>query len=391
MRRIIGTRRKALIGAALHLFGARRTKRGNGTIDAFRHLRDGNARERLTRSGAGWRVPFASAEVVQRLFACRTRRPFASMQAFFSDHFVLPLPPGHRFPMEKYARLRERVAGELPQVVLAEAMPADDVMLGRVHTLEYVRRVSAGALDPKEQRHIGFPWSPQMVERSRRSTGATVAACRAALVDGVAANLAGGTHHAYADRGEGFCVFNDAAVAARTMQAELGPGTRVAIIDLDVHQGNGTAAIFEHDASVFTLSLHGEHNYPFRKASSDLDVGLPDGCGDDAYLVALGHALTDLFAQFTPTLVIYLAGADPLENDRLGRLALTHDGLLARDRRVLTACAERGLPVAIAMAGGYGRDIEQSVAAHFATIRLASQFQRACRRACPASAGGALV
>ncbi|QBC31498.1 MULTISPECIES: histone deacetylase [Pandoraea] len=313
------------------------------------------------------------------------------MQAFYSDHFVLPLPPGHRFPMEKYARLRERVAGELPHVALAEALSADDVMLGRVHSPAYVARVSAGQLDPKEQRTIGFPWSPQMVERSRRSAGATVAACRAALTDGVAANLAGGTHHAYADRGEGFCVFNDAAVAARTMQADLGPGTRVAIIDLDVHQGNGTAAIFEHDPSVFTLSLHGEHNYPFHKARGDLDVALPDGCGDDDYLVALGHALTDLFAQFTPTLAIYLAGADPLANDRLGRLALTHDGLLARDRRVLTACAERGLPVAIAMAGGYGRDIEQTVAAHFATIRLADQFQQAVRRGHPAPAEGALV
>ncbi|WP_449413091.1 histone deacetylase family protein [Pandoraea soli] len=313
------------------------------------------------------------------------------MQAFYSDHFVLPLPPGHRFPMEKYARLRERVAGELPHVALAEALSADDVMLGRVHSPAYLARVSTGQLDPKEQRTIGFPWSPQMVERSRRSAGATVAACRAALTDGVAANLAGGTHHAYADRGEGFCVFNDAAVAARTMQAELGPGTRVAIIDLDVHQGNGTAAIFEHDPSVFTLSLHGEHNYPFHKARGDLDVALPDGCGDDDYLVALGHALTDLFAQFTPTLAIYLAGADPLANDRLGRLALTHDGLLARDRRVLTACAERGLPVAIAMAGGYGRDIEQTVAAHFATIRLAGQFQRAVRRGHPAPAEGALV
>lgn len=309
-----------------------------------------------------------------------TCRALASMQAFYSDHFVLPLPPGHRFPMQKYARLRERVAGELPHVALTEALPADDGMLGRVHAHDYVVRVSTGALNPKEQREIGFPWSPQMVERSRRSAGATLAACRAALAQGVAVNLAGGTHHAYADRGEGFCVFNDAAVAARAVQADLGAGTRVAIIDLDVHQGNGTAAIFEHDPSVFTLSLHGEHNYPFRKARSDLDVALPDGCGDDDYLVALGHALTDLFAQFTPTLAIYLAGADPLENDRLGRLALTHDGLLARDRSVLTACAERGVPVAIAMAGGYGRDIEQTVAAHFGTVRLASQFHRSGRR-----------
>lgn len=312
------------------------------------------------------------------------------MQAFYSDHFVLPLPPGHRFPMEKYARLRERVAGELPHVQLREADAATDEMLMRVHGLDYIERVSSGTLPDKVQRGIGFPWSAQMVERSRRSAGATVAACRVAMREGVAANLAGGTHHAYADHGEGFCVFNDAAVAARAMQAEAAAlagsdgagqaGTmRIAIIDLDVHQGNGTAAIFADDPSIFTLSLHGEHNYPFRKEISDIDVALPDGCADDEYLVALGHALTDLFAQFTPALVIYLAGADPLEGDRLGRLSLSADGLLARDRSVLTACGERGVPVAIAMAGGYGRDIGHTVDAHFATIRLASQFQRAHR------------
>ncbi|GAB3628265.1 histone deacetylase [Pandoraea terrae] len=305
------------------------------------------------------------------------------MQAFYSDHFVLPLPAGHRFPMQKYARLRERVAQELPNVRLTEAAAADDATLLRVHTADYVTRVSAGALAPAEARKIGFPWSHQMVERSRRSAGATLAACRAALADGLAVNLAGGTHHAYADRGEGFCVFNDAAVAARAMQAALGRGTRVAIIDLDVHQGNGTASIFRGDPSVFTLSLHGEHNFPFHKETSDLDVALPDGCSDDDYLVALGHALTDLFAQFRPSLVIYLAGADPLAGDRLGRLALTLDGLLARDRRVLTACAERGVPVAITMAGGYGRDIDDTVAGHFATVRLASQFQRHFQQQCP--------
>lgn len=299
------------------------------------------------------------------------------MQAFYSDHFVLPLPPGHRFPMEKYSRLRTRVATELPNVRLQEAVAASDAMLARVHSPTYIARVSAGELAVAEQRSIGFPWSVQMVERSRRSAGATVGACLAALDEGVAVNLAGGTHHAYADHGEGFCVFNDAAVAARAMQTHLGEGTRVAIIDLDVHQGNGTASIFQHDPSVFTLSLHGEHNYPFRKETSDLDVALPDGCGDDEYLVALGHALTDLFAQFRPTLAIYLAGADPLAGDRLGRLSLSHDGLLARDRRVLTACLERNVPVAIAMAGGYGRDIDDTVGGHFATIALAARFQRA--------------
>ncbi|MNT20911.1 Histone deacetylase-like amidohydrolase [compost metagenome] len=212
-----------------------------------------------------------------------------------------------------------------------------------------------------------------MVERSRRSAGATIAACRAALREGVAVNLAGGTHHAYADKGGGFCVFNDAAIAARVLQRD-GDVRRVAVVDLDVHQGNGTASILQGDPSVFTLSLHGEKNYPFRKEASDLDVGLPDGCDDDSYANALQAALDTLFSRFAPDLLIYLAGADPHEGDRLGRLKLSFAGLARRDQLVFRAAMARGLPVAVAMAGGYGNQIEDTVAVHVQTVRLAAQY-----------------
>ncbi len=296
------------------------------------------------------------------------------MRAFYSDRFVLPLPEGHRFPMRKYRMLRDAVQAMLPDVQLEEAPRASDGVLALAHHPQYIRRVDDGTLTPQEQRAIGFPWSPEMVERSRRSAGATIAACRAAFEDGVGINLAGGTHHAHADRGEGFCVFNDAAIAARLMQAER-RAARVAIVDLDVHQGNGTASILANDDSVFTLSLHGEHNYPFAKANSDLDVALPDGTGDAAYLEALDGALAQLFERFTPQLIIYLAGADPHEGDRLGRLKLSSDGMAERDRRVLAQAQQRGLPVAIAMAGGYGRDIDQTVAIHLQTVTLAAAYR----------------
>lgn len=297
------------------------------------------------------------------------------MKAYYSDRFVLPLPAGHRFPMQKYRMLRTAVAETLPQVQFAEAPHTTDGVLALAHHPEYIRKVITGSLSAEEQKAIGFPWSPEMVERSRRSTGATIAACRAALTDGVAINLAGGTHHAQSDRGEGFCVFNDAAIAARLMQAERRVA-RVAIVDLDVHQGNGTASILANDDAVFTLSVHGERNYPFTKTHSDLDVALPDGTGDETYLVALEQALAALFSRFSPQLIIYLAGADPHEGDRLGRLKLTMDGLAARDRMVLQAAHERRLPVAIAMAGGYGKLIEETVAAHLQTVCLAADYCR---------------
>lgn len=303
-----------------------------------------------------------------------------AMRAFHSDLFVLPLPEGHRFPMQKYRLLRERVEAHLPALRLAEAPAASDGELALAHSPDYVADVVEGRLAPARQREIGFPWSPHMVERARRSVGATIAAARAALAEGVAANLAGGTHHAQADRGSGFCVFNDAAVAARLMQAEWHRAhralLRVALIDLDVHQGNGSAAIFRDDPTVFTLSLHGERNFPFRKETSDLDVGLPDGCRDDEYLAALDAALETLWLRHgdaPPGLLIYLAGADPHEGDRLGRLKLSAAGLAERDRRVLAAARERRIPVALAMAGGYGRVIEDTVAVQLATLAEAVQ------------------
>jgi acetoin utilization deacetylase AcuC-like enzyme len=297
------------------------------------------------------------------------------MRAFYSDHFVLPLPEGHKFPMAKYARLRERLLAEaiVPEGSLTEA-PAvswDDLRL--VHTGDYVDAVAGGTVPAEIQRRIGFPWSPGMVERSRRSVGATIAAAEAALDAGMAANLAGGTHHAFADRGEGFCVFNDVAVAARVLQRDQ-HARRIAIVDLDVHQGNGTAAIFRDDPLVFTFSMHGAQNFPFKKESSHLDVALADGTGDAEYLAALDHHLAAVLTGHRPDFVFYLAGADPYEGDRLGRLKLTIEGLRQRDEIVLETCHRTGLPVAIAMSGGYAPDIEAIVTIHANTIRTAARF-----------------
>lgn len=291
------------------------------------------------------------------------------MKLFYADHFVLPLPAGHRFPMEKYARLRSALAhsGRFAAGDFIVPQAADDAAITRAHCPDYLSRVAGGTLAHEDIRRIGFPWSPQMVERSRRSAGATIEACRTALQDGVAANLAGGTHHAFRDRGEGFCVFNDAAIAARAMQAE-GRVARVIIIDCDVHQGNGTAAILAGDPSVFTFSIHGAKNFPFHKESSDLDVELPDDTRDAAYLCALESGLATAFSRFDAQLAIYLAGADPFEDDRLGRLKLSKAGLAARDAMVFAACRERALPVAIAMAGGYARNIDDTVDIHAGTV-----------------------
>ena len=300
------------------------------------------------------------------------------MLVYYADQFVLPLPAGHRFPMSKYRALRDRLSASLPGIELALAPAATDGELALVHTPDYIRDVAQGLLTPQQQRDIGFPWSPRMAERARRSVGATIAAARAALSLGIAANLAGGTHHAYSAQGGGFCVFNDVAVTARLLQAEQARTRRrpmrVAVIDLDVHQGNGTAAIFQADASVFTLSLHGAKNFPFRKERSDFDVELADGCGDDEYLVALEHALQSLEARFDPDLLLYLAGADPHEGDRLGRLSLTHDGLEARDRRVFDWAWQRKLPLAFVMAGGYGKNPEDTLRAQFTTYSVALQY-----------------
>jgi acetoin utilization deacetylase AcuC-like enzyme len=304
------------------------------------------------------------------------------MQAFHSDHFVLPLPPGHTFPMSKYRLLREAVQASVPAIRIMEALPASDGELALAHEPAWITAVVDGSTTPAQQREIGFPWSPQMVERSRRSVGASIAAARVALLggEGVAANLAGGTHHAYAHKGSGYCVFNDVAVAARLMQAEWHRhhrrSLRVLVIDLDVHQGNGTASIFQDDDSVFTLSLHGAKNFPFRKERSDLDIELPDGCTDVPYLETLDHALQEVDARMAaapPGLAFYLAGADPHENDRLGRLKLSAEGLAERDRRVLLWLQQRRIPVALSMAGGYGRDLPVTVQIQARTLELACE------------------
>jgi acetoin utilization deacetylase AcuC-like enzyme len=298
------------------------------------------------------------------------------MKLFYADEFVLPLPAGHRFPMQKYRMLRERLmaSGEFLADDFCVPPAATFTELTRAHAPDYVLRAERGELSAQEMKLIGFPWSPEMVERSKRSSGATIGACRAAIKDGAAANLAGGTHHAFYDRGEGFCVFNDAVIAARAMQAE-GRANNVAVIDCDVHQGNGTAAIASGDNSIFTFSIHGVRNYPFRREfASDLDIDLADGTADDAYLEALSEGLKDLFGRFTPDLVIYLAGADPYLDDRLGRLKVSIEGLRRRDKIVFDACATRRLPVAIAMAGGYARKIEDTVVIHAHTVLAAKRF-----------------
>jgi acetoin utilization deacetylase AcuC-like enzyme len=294
------------------------------------------------------------------------------LKIYYTDHFVLPLPAGHRFPMEKYALLRERVleAGIVPPHELLEPLAATDDELRRVHDATYVERVVDGALAQAEVRRIGFPWSPALVERSRRSVGATIAAARAALADGWGINLAGGTHHAFADHGEGFCVFNDVAVAARAMQAERKAG-RIAIVDCDVHQGNGTAAIFAADADVFTFSVHAAANFPFIKAGSDLDIALPDATGDARYLAAVSAGLDAVLAK-PVDLVFHVAGADPFDGDRLGRLAVSKEGLATRDRLVFDRCMLAGTPVAVVMSGGYARSIGDTVAIHAQTVLEAS-------------------
>ena len=297
------------------------------------------------------------------------------MKVFYSDHFVLPLPEGHRFPMVKYSMLRERVAaaGICGLEEMCVPRPVSDEEIVRAHDRKYLRRVVKGTLSPKEVRRIGFPWSERMIERSRRASGGTLGACLAALEDGFAANLAGGTHHAFANRGEGYCVFNDSAIAARAVQAE-GLVERVVVVDTDVHQGNGTAAILRGDPSIFTFSIHGARNFPFHKEESDLDVALPDGADDGEFLEALEDGLEKALETSRARLAIYLAGADPYEDDRLGRLSVSREGLAERDRLILEACRERGIPVAVTMAGGYARKVEDTVDIHFRSIERAASL-----------------
>ena len=277
--------------------------------------------------------------------------------------------------MEKYSRLRDLV-GSLAKLELLEAPAASDTQLLYAHDPSYLLKVIEGKLSLEEQREIGFPWSEKMVERSRRSAGATIAAAKTAIGEGISGNLAGGTHHAYRNLGSGFCVFNDSAVAARTLQKEISPHLKIAIIDLDVHQGNGTASILQHDASIFTLSIHGENNFPFKKESSDLDLGLADGCDDQTYLQSLNQCLEKLDSRFKTDFVIYLAGADPHEGDRLGRLKLSKTGMRLRDETIFQYALDKQIPLAFSMAGGYGKEIDSTVEIHFQTIQTALHFQQ---------------
>jgi acetoin utilization deacetylase AcuC-like enzyme len=288
-----------------------------------------------------------------------------------SARYTFPLPDGHRFPVAKYAMLRDGVIAEglVPPERILDPDAATDEMLGLVHTPAYLRRFTHGEMDAAEIRRLGFPWSPALVERSRRAVGGTIAAARHALTHGTAMNLAGGTHHAFPDHGEGFCVFNDVAIAIRLLRAE-GLLRRAAIVDLDVHQGNGTHAIFAADPDVYTFSMHGGRNYPFEKVPGTLDIELADGAGDEEYLALLAASLPRVLRDAAPDLVFFLAGADPHEGDRLGRMKLTFEGLRRRDAMVLHSCREVGLPVAVTIAGGYGRVTADTVAVHLATARI---------------------
>ena len=294
------------------------------------------------------------------------------MDIFYSDIFELPLPDKHRFPMSKYRRLRERIVASdaFKCAHLKVPKPATDQQLSLVHNEDYLRRVIEGHLSALELRRIGFPWSKGLVERSRRSVGASIAAGRSATQSGIAVNLAGGTHHAFSDAGQGYCVFNDVMVAARVLQRESAI-ENVLVIDLDVHQGNGTASIAREDEHVFAFSIHCQKNYPFRKTNGDLDVGLPEATGDSEYLDSLNKSLEQIQKRFRPDLVFYLAGADPFEGDRLGLLNLTKSGLRLRDQIVIDFCQHVDSPLAIAMAGGYANDVEDIVDIHFETVLMA--------------------
>lgn len=295
------------------------------------------------------------------------------VKIFYSDHYTVTLPPEHRFPMEKYARLRQALLAQ--NILIPEELfpspPATRQQILRAHTAEYFDAVASGNLEARIIRQIGLPWSPELFERSLASVGGTLAASRQALVDRISGNLAGGTHHALAGEGMGYCVFNDLAVAALALLEE-DKAARITIVDLDVHQGNGTAAILGNRKEVFLLSLHGAKNYPYRRTPSTLDIDLPDCSGDKEYLEALEEGLAAALA-FGPQIVFYQAGVDPLNEDRLGRLSLSMQGLEQRDRRVLEECRARGIPVVLVMGGGYANPIELTVQAHVQTYRVAKQ------------------
>lgn len=297
------------------------------------------------------------------------------MQLYYTDGFVLPLPEGHRFPMSRYALLRERLLERriVTPGQLSVPPAATDEQLLRVHCPEYLGRVVSGQLAADEQRRIGFPWTEEMVERSRRSVGATIAASRSAMTDRAGVNLAGGTHHAFRDRGAGYCVFNDVAVAIHDLLA-AGRIRRAVVIDCDVHQGNGTAALFANHPNVTTVSLHARKAFPARKEISDIDVVLEPGTPDETYHKLLTQTLTEVETRGPFDVVFYLAGADPFEGDTLGGLALTKPGLAQRDRLVFETCRRNGWPTVLTMAGGYARDVRDIVDIQCETIRLATEY-----------------
>jgi acetoin utilization deacetylase AcuC-like enzyme len=296
------------------------------------------------------------------------------VRAFAHDVFTYPLPEGHRFPLAKY-RLVRGATESLDGVDVRAAAAATWPQLGLAHTADWVGRVRDGRLERREELALGLPWSPQLVERARRATGATIAAARAALEDGVAANLGGGTHHAFGHVGRGFCVFNDVVTALRVLRAS-GEVRRVLVVDVDVHQGDGTHALLAADADAFTLSINGFRNYPFRRVPGDLDVELPDETGDDRYLDELVRALPEAVRRARPELCFVLAGADPYEGDRLGRLALTKDGLVERDELVRDTLAAAGVPVCVTLAGGYAEDIRDTVDINVNTLRVFTRLRR---------------
>jgi len=299
------------------------------------------------------------------------------MTVFYSDTYTVPLPEGHRFPMHKYRMLREALQQEdvVPSGEFRESPPIEREALHIAHDPEYVRAFCEGTIDARAVRRIGIPWSEAFVRRTLASVGGTLAASRVALEEGIAGNIAGGTHHAFREHGEGYCVFNDIGVAALTLLAEGGV-ERIAVVDLDVHQGNGTAALLGEDPRVFTLSVHGAANYPFVKVPSTLDVPLPDNTDDAAYLAHLEQVLPQVFA-FDPDIIFYQGGVDPLECDVLGRLSLTHAGLAERDRRVIEGAHRRAVPLVLTLGGGYARPIEETVRAHVNTYRVAAEIKGA--------------
>ena len=302
------------------------------------------------------------------------------MKIFYTDTFPIPLPENHSFPKSKYSLLRMGILeSQIAQTVdLQIPRPATYVEIIQAHDPVYIHRLQNGELTAKEIRRVGLPWSPEIVRRARYSAGATIEACRAALEDGIAVNLGGGTHHAFSDHGQGYCWLNDSVIASRAIQAE-GLVKNILIVDCDVHQGNGTTAILGNDPTIFTFSIHGKNNFPYHKETSDLDVELADGTDDAAYLNALEKGLAASMQNFKADLVIYLAGADPYKDDRFGRLALTKKGLAERDRRVFQSCLKAGLPTAVTMAGGYARNVQDTVDIHFQSVLSALESKNLSR------------